>query len=209
MEEIDQSAAFVEQVKAIEKENIGKRKKLYACQFACNRDFRYCLEYCWDKSRGRIAWIGLNPSKADEYSLDTTLYRVLYYSHKWGFGSFVMLNAFAQMSTDPRMINRIKGAEGRNDEIIMQHISNASCVMCAWSNCGRNRQNELAQLIGNIAVHCLDVCKTGYPCHPSRKRNDIEKVRMLFYSNSRQNRIAFREKQKIEHDGTNQAVHRS
>jgi hypothetical protein len=194
MKEIDQSIAFVDHVKQIESANVGKRKKMYACQFACEHQFRYCLKYCWDKSKERIVWIGLNPSRANEYNLDSTLYRVLYYSHKWGFGSFVMLNAFAQISTDPRVIDRAKGIGRRNDEIIREYLSRTSCVMCAWSNCGRNRQNELSQLIGDKTVCCLGVSKAGYPCHPSRKRNEVKRVRMRFYSNCKQNSIAMAER---------------
>ena len=52
--------------------------------------------------RRRIAWIGLNPSTADEVSLDQTLATVCRYSRQWGFAEVVMLNLFAFRATDPR-----------------------------------------------------------------------------------------------------------
>src|SRR5436190_22946192 len=65
------------------------------------RRYRYTLTRVWDESYPRIAWIGLNPSTADENVLDPTLRRVVRFSMDWGFGSFTMLNLFALRATDP------------------------------------------------------------------------------------------------------------
>ena len=171
-------------VRHIKKEEKAIKKQRYRCLFTHNKKhrYRYFLECCWDENKPQIVWIGLNPSVANQYKLDATLYRVLYYSHKWNFGSFVILNAFAQVDSDPRNLDRVKGVGIANDLWIKEYLANCSTVLCAWSNCWRRRQNELARMMG---VDCR-----GYPLHPSRKCNVLEKHKMHFIEDCKGNLLS-------------------
>ena len=102
-------------VRRIKKEEKAIKKQRYRCRFTHNKNhrYRYFLECCWDENKPQIVWIGLNPSVANQYKLDATLYRVLYYSFKWNFGSFVMLNAFAQVDSSAHNLDRVKGSASR------------------------------------------------------------------------------------------------
>lgn len=185
----DDAGIFVRRIKA---EEMKIREQRYRCRFTHNKKYRYryFLECCWDENRPRIVWIGLNPSNANKYKLDTTLYRVLYYSYKWNFGSFVMLNAFAQIDSDPHNLDRAKGIGAENNRWIKEYLTGCSTVLCAWSNCGRKRQNELRRLLNGKSVWCIGVNADGYPKHPSRKANTVEKQKMEFVVDRKGDSIA-------------------
>ena len=86
-----------------------------ACNFSPDRTYRYVLRHnCSDQldaNPKRIAWIGLNPSTADELILDPTLDAVRRYSIRWGFAEIVMLNLFAYRTNLPARLE----ASGRFD----------------------------------------------------------------------------------------------
>jgi hypothetical protein len=81
---------------------------LNACVFSDCRKYRYTLDYgegdLFSASKGYAAWIGLNPSIADERQLDPTLRRILGFTKQLGLQRFVMLNLFALVSTDPQVM---------------------------------------------------------------------------------------------------------
>ncbi len=72
--------------------------------FSPSRKYRYRLNRTINKSRKEIIFIGLNPSTADEEDNDSTLIRVLNFSKSWGYGSLVVINLFARISTSPKLL---------------------------------------------------------------------------------------------------------
>lgn len=76
--------------------------------FSPCRTWRYTLERVWAPPEGYrgarevAAFIGLNPSTADEVKNDPTVTRCINYARRWGFHGMFMLNIFALRSTDPR-----------------------------------------------------------------------------------------------------------
>lgn len=101
-----------------------------------------------------------------------------------------MLNVYAHVSTDPQVL-RYRESVGRdNDAIISEYLSKHNDVLCAWSNCGRHRQNELARMIDKKEVYCLGVDRRGYPLHPSRKSDGLIKRKMYFIGNRKGNLLA-------------------
>jgi hypothetical protein len=51
-----------------------------------------------------VAWIGLNPSIADEQKLNRTLKKILGFTKHFSFQRFKMINLFALVSTDPQVM---------------------------------------------------------------------------------------------------------
>jgi hypothetical protein len=80
--------------------------------FSPCRTWRYTLERVWAPPEGYrgarevAAFIGLNPSTADEVKNDPTVTRCINYARRWGFHGMFMLNIFALRSTDPRALYR-------------------------------------------------------------------------------------------------------
>ncbi len=103
---------------------------------ACGR-YRYRLTRVWDRSRPRCLWVMLNPSTADERSLDPTARRCFDFSLSWGCGALEAVNLFALRSSDPGALYRnppvdAPGEEGRNDRVILAAASPA-WGRCTWS----------------------------------------------------------------------------
>lgn len=92
------------------------------CRFSPCRKYRYFLTHQWDGLFGwrEIAFIGLNPSTADESQLDPTLRRIRGFCLSWGFNTFHMLNLFAFRSPDPRSLRSIADPVGpENDSVLL------------------------------------------------------------------------------------------
>ena len=116
----------------------------------------------------RIAWIGLNPSTADEVTLDQTLATVCRYSRKWGFAEVVMLNLFAFRATDPRDLKRATDPIGPdNDEHLQTEVRNVDRVIACWGGQGRflERDRQVSDLL-KVPFECLLRNRTGAPHHP-------------------------------------------
>ena len=124
----------------------------------------------------RIAWIGLNPSTADEDTLDQTLAAVCRYSRKWGFTEVVMLNLFAFRATDPRDLKLATDPIGPdNDKHLLAEVSKVDRVIACWGDHGRflGRDREVTDLLG-VSFECLLTNRTGAPHHPLYLRSRIK-----------------------------------
>lgn len=145
--------------------------------FSDDMKYRYVLERAWKPANGRCAFIGLNPSTADEVKNDPTVSRCINYARAWGYGAFVMLNAFALRSTDPKALYSEADPVGaENDRWILEEAGKASIVVAAWGTHARlNRRHE--KLMDMLPVlHCLGTTKDGYPKHPLYLRKDEKPV---------------------------------
>lgn len=141
-------------------------------RFSDNRSHRYSL-WRFDRPGGRaVAFIGLNPSTADEIRNDPTVLRCINFARRWGYEGMYMLNLFSYRSTNPselftpgRVIN-----DADNDDEIARVVAKAALVVCAWGNHGayQGRGNEVLRSLWRLGVvaHCLGRNKTGYPVHP-------------------------------------------
>src|SRR5258708_8842927 len=145
------------------------------CIFSAERAYRYVLRgQCSDavaETPRRIAWIGLNPSTADEVTLDQTLATVCRYSKKWGFSEVIMLNLFAFRATDPRNLKRAEDPIGPdNDRHLLTEVSAAERVIACWGDHGRvsGRDREGSDLLraDAVALECLQTNNSGTPRHP-------------------------------------------
>jgi hypothetical protein len=142
------------------------------CIFSSDRIYRYvlrrqCAAHVSETPR-RIAWIGLNPSTADEVTLDQTLAAVCRYSREWGFTEVVMLNLFAFRTTDPRDLKRATDPIGPdNDKHLLGEVYSVDRVIACWGDHGRflGRDRQVSALLG-ISFECLSKNRSGAPHHP-------------------------------------------
>jgi len=153
-------------------------------QFSPCRTWRYALWRIWanqtnPEGLGRyVAFIGLNPSTADETANDPTVTRCVNYARAWGYDGLYMLNIFAYRATDPKDMRAAADPIGpHNDNAIMMTCSMMELVVAAWGTYGeyRNRAKHVEQLLLEYKrqVHCLGVTKHGYPRHPLYVRKDL------------------------------------
>lgn len=142
------------------------------------RRWRYSLSRDVDLllGEGTVAFVGLNPSTADETVNDATIRICIGYARRWGFARLTMLNLYAYRSTDPRALVAVDDPIGpENDCTIAKTVGGADLVVCAWGVDGDtfapDRVRDVLELIA--APHCLGLTKAGHPRHPLRMRSDL------------------------------------
>lgn len=136
-----------------------------------DRRYRYTLTRVWEPQGKRIAYIGLNPSTADERQLDPTLRRCLRFAYDWGFGRFVMVNLFAFRATDPIVMKRALDPVGPDNNthtgLVCQSVD---LVVACWGTHGAfmKRDQEVRRMLRKLGVplHYLKLSKHGHPGHP-------------------------------------------
>ena len=158
------------------------------CAFSPCRRYRYVWEtdVLPEVGKGLCAFVGLNPSTADESGPDPTVRRCMNYAARWGYGRFVMLNLFAFRATDPRvMLAETNPVGEENDSFLFGCGLDADLVVAAWGNHGlhRGRWEEVIMLIPGL--HALKITKMGQPSHPLYLKGDLTPARFVPQSRSR------------------------
>lgn len=144
--------------------------------FSSDRIYRYELRRTWDASLPTVAFVGLNPSTADETADDPTIRRCIGFAKRWGYGGLVMLNLFAFRATDPRVMRSATDPVGPDNDWHLTHVK-AETIVAAWGAGGlyRGRDHEVWHLLGG-RLSALGFTKDGHPRHPLYVRGDTELV---------------------------------
>lgn len=136
--------------------------------FSQDRNYRYALWRIWDKSLPLVMFIGLNPSTANEDKNDATIRRVISFARAWGYGGVYMMNCFAYVSTDPKLLKSNPMSEEWNNDMLTITASKCKEVIFAWGNFSivkeTGRDEELIGMFPNAKV--LIINKDGSPRHP-------------------------------------------
>ncbi len=141
--------------------------------FSEDRRYRYVLDHdesdMFSQSKDYAAWIGLNPSIANEDHLDPTLRRIKAFTTSFGYFRFVMLNLFALVSTDPKaLLIHPEPVGPENDEHILRVCKDAKLVVCCWGSLGRQdrRDEKVLRILSGIKLSCLGITGNKSPMHP-------------------------------------------
>jgi hypothetical protein len=133
------------------------------------RRYRYVLWRTWEKTKkAHIAFIGLNPSTANETVDDPTIRRCIEYSKELGFGGMFMLNIFAFRATDPKVMKAESDPVGADNDYWLRKICceyTDDLVIAQWGNHGvhRGRSTEVRRLVPQL--HCFGITQIGEPKH--------------------------------------------
>lgn len=134
-----------------------------------------CGQYRYSLSRrlstgGRVvAFVGLNPSKADEYIDDPTIRKCVGFARRWGMDLLVMVNVCAWRSRHPKEMQQAPDPIGPKNESKLREIAaSAEIVVAAW---GQNQIPPDAQraadwILSLPHVRCLGKNDNGTPKHP-------------------------------------------
>jgi hypothetical protein len=133
-----------------------------------NKEYRYVLYRVWDKSKPKIAFIGLNPSVADERQDDNTVRKCINIARREGYGSMIMLNAYAYRSTDPKALTIQPDVVGNhNDHHIAKECKDANKIVIAWGNHATDdRHAMLLKVLEGHQLYCFAKNNNGKPKHP-------------------------------------------
>lgn len=139
-------------------------------------EYRYRLHRTWDVEKPTVAFVMLNPSTADETSLDPTCRLCKNYAKRWGYGELVVGNIFAYRATDPDDLKAADEPVGpKNDRYLREICDDAELVVAAWGTHGahRDRGQEVARTL-DVQLHALDTTQDGHPNHPLYQRKDLD-----------------------------------
>lgn len=128
--------------------------------------YRYTLTRRW-REGALLAFIGLNPSTADESVDDPTIRRCQGFAHEFGYAGIVMLNLFGIRATDPRVMLRHAEPIGLgNDEALLHWRYNCPVMVACWGDHGQHRfrAKRVADMLAPL--HCLGETLRGAPRHP-------------------------------------------
>jgi hypothetical protein len=136
--------------------------------------YRYYLYRAWDKSKSLVAFIGMNPSKADERFDDPTVRRCINFARREGAGRFIMLNVYGYRSTDASAIRGVEDPNGpENDRWIKSQVEKADHVVAAWGSSVAERGEQVLKMIKGLnTIHCLGRNGNGSPKHPLYLKSD-------------------------------------
>ena len=135
-------------------------------EFSADRKYRYCLWRIWDESSPRIMIIGLNPSTANESKPDPTITRVKQFAFDWGYGGFYMMNLFAIVSADPKVLKTDPNPLGDNDGWLEKIAPKCSKIIFAWGKFkeAEERSKQVIKMFPD--AYALILNKDGSPRHP-------------------------------------------
>jgi len=138
-------------------------------RFSSDRIYRYRLWRIWDRRKGLVLFIGLNPSTADENVNDPTIRRCIGFAMNWSYGGMLMGNIFAYRNTYPETLKICKidpVGEDNDGELHAMNTEAKSTVLC-WGNGGvyRGRGNKVSCEMFPGA-RSFGYTKQGQPLHP-------------------------------------------
>jgi len=135
--------------------------------FSTDRKYRYRLERTWNKDRKTIAFVMLNPSIADLNVNDPTVAKCIRYAIRWEYGTIIVGNIFALVSTNPSNLWTADDPIGHENDRYLKEISEeADITVVAWGNHGkyRNRSQDVLKFLKN--PYYLMRNDSGEPAHP-------------------------------------------
>ena len=144
---------------------------LGAARFDRSGRYRYVLSRQWDARRPRVAFVMLNPNRADARRDDPTIRRCVRFAHDWGYGALDVVNLFALRTPEPALLKLAHDPVGpRNNRVLVRVCADAALTVAAWGMHGA-RQGRAAAVLAllrrrGVTLSCLGTTRTGHPRHP-------------------------------------------
>ncbi len=149
--------------------------------FSPDRLYRYVLRRRVSLHDGKVLWVMLNPSSADELVEDPTVSRCVNFTRAWGFGTMEIVNLYAYRTPKPERLRNVTDPVGPDNLTYVQDaMRHADKIVVGWgAKVDVMQHNPSPVIAAEMAehefspVHCLGVTvKTGHPRHPLFVRKD-------------------------------------
>lgn len=139
--------------------------------FSDCRTYRYVLTREWAEERRLVAFIGLNPSTADETVDDPTVRRCIDFARNWGYSGLYMLNLFGYRATKPADLRTAPEPIGkRNDDHLVRYCLSSQIIVACWGAHGNllfRSEHVVPMLLSKgLVLHAFGETKKGEPKHP-------------------------------------------
>jgi hypothetical protein len=140
--------------------------------------YRYSLGRQWQAQGPEIAFVMLNPSRANAECDDPTLRACIQFAQRWAYGSLVVVNLFGYCTAHPAELRTVSDPVGpENDRYLMAAVGRSHRVVLAWGNDGgfggRDRTILHKLKAHSSKLTCLQLNRSGQPRHPLYIRRDL------------------------------------
>jgi len=166
-------------------------ERLSGADFSPCRAWRYRLWRRWGPGSA-VAFVGLNPSTADEGGDDPTIRRCLGYARDWGYDALEVVNLYGWRSTLPAPLwdgSTSDPVGPDNDRVLGAVARSADLVVAAWGAFPRARARAEAVRTLLEETGCtpmiLDLTAQGWPRHPLYARRALRPVAWAALSEER------------------------
>lgn len=152
--------------------------------FDATGGYRYSLGRRWQvpgqaiaTPAPEVAFIMLNPSRADADCDDPTLRACLQFAQRWAYHSMVVVNLFGYCTAHPAELKKVDDPVGpENDHHLMAAVARSHKVVLAWGNEGGLKGRDRT-VLNRIQAHAakltyLQLNRSGQPRHPLYVRRD-------------------------------------
>jgi len=141
--------------------------------FSSDRRYRFALWRTWDTGNGTVAFIGLNPSAADEHVNDPTIRRCIGFARSWGYRGLLVGNLFALCATRPEQLKAGGNPVGTGNDLWLERLAQASVrLLVCWGTHGAFMDRDRAFCANREDLYCLRRNRDGSPAHPLYIRKD-------------------------------------
>jgi len=142
-----------------------------------DKKYRYVLTRIFNEKLPIVAFVGLNPSTADDKEDDPTINKCISYCKNLNYGGFYMVNLFAYRSTDQSQLFLQEEPVGvENDKHLANVISKVDKVICCWGNTGTLKGRNVEVLKKISQPYCLNINISGEPTHPLYQKWDLKPI---------------------------------
>ena len=134
--------------------------------------YRYELHREWDKKKGKVLFIMLNPSTADGLNNDLTTIRCMNFAKKWGYGGIMIGNIYPFRAKRPKDLRKwlndpaipLDRGYRTNRVHVEEMAQQTDLIICAWG-CNNPGVPKWVEELGDLFY--LELCKDNItPKHP-------------------------------------------
>ncbi len=136
-----------------------------AC-FSPDQKYRYALWRNWDFNRPKAAFIGLNPSRANQAKNDNTINKVIAQAKFNGYGGIVMMNLFGFITPYPKELFACQDPIGANDHYLKQVSECVKDVVFCWGTFKQAKERCRTVIEMFPGALALIMNQDGSPRHP-------------------------------------------
>lgn len=139
--------------------------------------YRYSLtrEFPFADDGPVYAFIGINPSTADDHEDDATVRKWKGFVGRWGGSKFIVANIFAARSTDVNGLALMDDPVGPHNDFHIQAILNTADIIVPCWGSRKKIPNHLHERVDKVtllvlqygkAIKCFGKTASGDPMHP-------------------------------------------
>ncbi|MEM8504825.1 MAG: DUF1643 domain-containing protein [Cyanobacteria bacterium P01_D01_bin.1] len=133
--------------------------------------YRYRLGRRWQAEGKSVAFVMLNPSRADANRDDPTLRACMQFACCWEYAALSVVNLFGYRTPYPQALKQVADPIGHdNDRYLLQAVEAADRVVLAWGNWGGlvGRDRAILTLLApyQSKLTYLQLNRSGQPRHP-------------------------------------------